>query len=447
MRGFTWTVVIWGVTLVIVARRSSWLKLKLEREHLAVILLLLSTHSLSSASADEILADPVTIERALRGVLVGLALLVVLPALLRRFRQGAIPAGRALLSFGLYAAVAAASTLYSAAQLVTTGKVFELGVAVLVAAALVMREDASQALRTAIRLVVALEAALIAVAIAGYFAIPGTFQLVGGRPGFLAGPTMKSPFAHFNHLSAAGAMSFAFALSGVFTARERSARLGWSTMAVIGTVGMLLAAGRQGLVIWLASAAVVLFFHRRRLFLALIAPLTAIVAVVNWDALLELFQRGQSESTFSSLSGRLVWWSAAIDAWKVHPWTGYGFGTGGRFVALHDIGVSSSSLHSGYFEALVGVGLLGVIPMFLAIVLVTRWALRSLRSGSYPMEAILIVPLLLHTSISLGFGAWLVADVLLFIFLAGLTDLESLQPKKTDSATGMSLLGPAFEFR
>jgi O-antigen ligase len=281
-----------------------------------------------------------------------------------------------------------------------------------------------------IRLVVLLEAALITVAVIGYFALPETFQLVGGRPGFLSGPTMKSPYAHSNRLSASGAMVFAYALSCLLAAEQRRGRVGWSAVGVAGTVGMLLAAGRQGMVIWLASAAVVLFFHRRRLFLALIAPLTAIVAVINWDALAEIFQRGQAASTFSTWSGRLVWWSAAFDVWELHPWTGYGFGTGGRFVALREIGVAASSLHSGYVEALVGVGLLGVIPLAYVMIRVARWCLRALRAKEYAVEAILVVPLFLHTLVSLGFGAWLVADVLLFLFLASLSDLHDLQPRK-----------------
>jgi O-antigen ligase len=445
VEGFTWATAIWGITLLVFARRKSWLKLDLSREHIAVVLLLASTHSLSTQSAEDVLSDPVNSERAIRGLLVGAALLIVIPLIVKRWRAGSQPAGKALFGFGIYVTVGAASLLYSPAPVVTMGKVFEVGVALIVFAALFMRRDASSALRSAITLVVLLETALIAVAIVGYFALPGIFQLTGGRPGFLSGPTLKSPYSHFNHISASSAMVFAYALTALLSVRERRTQYWWAGLAAVGTGGMLLSAGRQGLVIFLASAVVSLFFLRRHLFLILIAPLSAIVIAANWDVLFEIFRRGQAESTFNSWSGRLNWWAGALDVWKTHPWTGYGFGAGGRYVALASLDVSASSLHSGYMEALVGVGILGLVPLFYVIFRVSSWALKNLHNQTNATEAILIVPLLLHTMVSLGFGAWLVADVLLFLGLAAMSDVADRrspvltpQPITADAADGFS---------
>jgi O-antigen ligase len=424
MTGFTWTAMIWGLALLAL-RRIPWLSIKLDREHIAIILLLLSTHSLSTTTADEILADPVTFERALRGVLVAVALLIVVPAILKRLRNGSQPGGKTIAALTIYVAVAAASFFYSAAPIVSLAKTFELAVALAVAMALAMREDAKDALRSALQLVVMLEGALIGVAVLGYFTMPSTFQLVGGRPGFLAGPTMRSPYAHFNHLSASSGMLFAYALSSILSVRDRSARIGWSVVGVVATAGMLLSAGRQGLVIFLAATAAVLFFQRRRLFLIAILPASALVIAANWDLLFGLARRGQSVANFQSWSGRFDWWSVALEVWEVHPWTGYGFGAGGRFVALRQIGSNVSSLHSGYIEALVGVGILGFLPLLYAIFRVGLWALASLRQRVDQTEAVLIVPLLLHAAVSLGFGAWLVADVLLFFLLAAMSDFRS----------------------
>lgn len=424
MVGFTWTATVWGLTLFAL-RRVPWLKLNLDREHFAIVLLLLSTHSLSRTSAEEILSDPVTFERGLRGVLVAIALLIVAPVIVKRLRSGAQPGGKAIVALIIYVAVAAASFLYSAAPIVSAAKTFELGVALAVAIALTMRDDAKDALRSALQLVVMLEGALIAVAVLGYFTMPSTFHLVGGRPGFLAGPTLKSPYAHFNHLSASSGMLFAYALSSLLSVRDRPARIGWVGVSVVATAGMLLSAGRQGLVIFLVSAAVVLFFQRRRLFLIGIVPLSALVIAANWDLLFGLAQRGQSASNFFSLSGRLKWWAAAGEVWGVHPWTGYGFGSGGRFVALRQIGSNVSSVHSGYIEALIGVGVIGFLPLLYVIIRAASWSFASLRKGVNSAEAILIVPLLLHTAVSLGFGAWLVADVLLFLLLVALSDVDS----------------------
>lgn len=46
----------------------------------------------------------------------------------------------------------------------------------------------------------------------------------------------------------------------------------------------------------------------------------------------------------------------------------------------------------------------------------------ALRNGRDVPLAILIVPLLLHTSVAQGFGAWLNADFLMLASLAGIAD-------------------------
>ena len=105
MEGFTWTAAIWGTTLIVFARRKNWLNLRFRREHFAILLLLLSTHSLSTQSTEDILLDPVNSERAIRGILVGAALLLVLPLIVKRWRAGVQPGMKALFGFGIYVAV------------------------------------------------------------------------------------------------------------------------------------------------------------------------------------------------------------------------------------------------------------------------------------------------------------------------------------------------------
>ncbi len=73
-------------------------------------------------------------------------------------------------------------------------------------------------------------------------------------------------------------------------------------------------------------------------------------------------------------------------------------------------------------EALTGVGLIGVIPLGVAIVLVVVWAVRSLRAGQQVPLAILMIPLLLRTLVSQGFGAWLNGEFLVFAALVVAAD-------------------------
>ena len=182
-----------------------------------------------------------------------------------------------------------------------------------------------------------------------------------------------------------------------------------------------MASGRQGLIILVVSAAAVLLILKP--FQAVFWVLPAIIAsgVLYANELATAFTRGQGSQLLRSLSGRTVWWESALSAWLEHPWLGFGFAAGGRFVALERIGSSDvSSLHSGYLEVLTGVGILGFIPLVIVLFGVGRFCLRVIRVETE--YAILLIPLALHTFISSGFGGWLNTDFLILGLLAGLAD-------------------------
>ena len=75
-------------------------------------------------------------------------------------------------------------------------------------------------------------------------------------------------------------------------------------------------------------------------------------------------------------------------------------------------------------EALVGLGVLGAIPLVYVIFRTTVWCFRRLPVRTDAPYAILIVPLLLHTLVSLGLAGWLNADFVIFACLAAMGDTE-----------------------
>lgn len=392
---------------------------------MAIILVLLGSHTFAGGSTvKSILANPVVIERVIRGTLAGLALLLVMPLLVRQLRHNPSTGGSALMSLTLYVLIAGTSALYSVAPLVTAGKVFELATGLVIVWTITTSVDAERQVRSSILLVVLLQAALVGAAVLGFFALPEVFTSRDTRPGFLTSSVMGSPYSHSNSLSAAGALVFAYAFASYLTVEDRRKRRLWILIALAGTAGMLLSSGRQGLIIWLASAAVLLWLHRRLLFALLIGPATALIVATNWQLVWSVVTRNQAQVNISSLSGRTDMWSSGIELWAAHPWTGYGFGVGGRFVALERIGAdAASSIHSGYLEALLGVGIIGILPLGYATFRVAKWCTQRFRTPTDAPIAILIVPLLLHTFVSLGFGAWLNADFIVFSLMAALADV------------------------
>lgn len=404
------------------------LRRRLKREHLAILLALLGTHSfVGRSTAEEILRNPLVLERIVRGALAAAALVLILPLLIRRLRTYP-KAGPGIAALALYVIVAGASVLYSAAAFVTAAKVFELGVGFLIIWALALTpERPGEALRGAVRFVISLEAALIATAVLGFFLLPGTFSAIQDRPGFLGPATLVSPYSHSNGLSASGSLVAAYALALFLNYDKARERRKWGILAAAGTLGTLLASGRQGLVIWVVATAALLWVHRRQLFALFLGPVTALLVALNWSFIWQVLTRSQPASTLSTWSGRRVWWSNAVEVWKDHPWTGYGFGAGGRFIAQAQIGRTTSSLHSGYIEALVGVGLVGLVPLAIAVLRMVIWCVDRLVRATDTQHAILFVPLLLHSLVSLGFGGWLTEDFLLLGALVALADVEPVR--------------------
>ena len=428
MNGLEWTVLIWLVALLAIAPNGFRQFVRTGRlgyttPQLALVVVLLGTRSfVVSSSADDILRDPVIIERIIRGVFGAAAGLMVANQFLGAMSAKRMRLGPASTAFGMYVLVAIFSVAYSVAPLVSAAKVIELALIPIVVWTIAAAPDGRDRLRETVRMVVLLEAALVITAIVGYFVLPSVFAEVQGRPGFVFEATMVSPYLHENALSAASAVILAYSLATALGESDPTLRRRWFALCGAGVVGMLLASGRQGLAMGMAGVAVVLWFHRRRLFILAIAPLTAFVLAINADAVWGAIARDQNPETLRTWSSRLIWWQAGIDSFMHEPLGGHGFSTGGRFVALRSLSLDVSSLHSGYIEALTGLGLLGIVPLAYAMYRVAAWSVRQLRARADAAEAILIVPLALHTLVSLGFAAWVNEDVALFVLLAALAD-------------------------
>jgi O-antigen ligase len=427
MLSLAWTASIWVVFFIVswVFRRRSSESTVWSRERLAIVLVLLGSFTIAAqTSTEEVLADPLVIERVIRAGLVGLGALVVTPSLLRHARSSKLHSAAGLTVLWLYLLVAALSTLYSVAPIVTGPKVIELAAGLLIITSLYLSPNPSANLRKAISFIVMLDLALTVAAVIGYFVLPGVFASVEYRRGFLFASTMVSPWASSNSLSAAGSVVAAFSLARYFGTPGLE-RLKWIGGFVFGTAATVLASGRQGVAMWVVAVAILLFVHRRRLFILLVGPATLALVYMNWDVVLSILSRNQSENSLLLLTGRVRFWQSAIKSISLHPWTGFGFGAGGRFVALSAIGEGTrSNLHNGYLEALTGVGIMGFVPLLVSVVIALGWTIRRLIHRIDTALAILMIPLFLHTFVDLGFGAWLKPDFLILAGIVALSDLE-----------------------
>lgn len=185
------------------------------------------------------------------------------------------------------------------------------------------------------------------------------------------------------NLSANGVGHIAALLSIVSLSRllargqtQNNALLYWLVfLSSFGT--MVLAQTRSAVLAFMAGAVLILLLSKRigivvtLVFAAAILLLATGVESTVWTYL----KRGQDDQLMGSLSGRTTWWSFAWARFLERPIIGYGAFAGGRFAALADLGDQmTSSVHNTYLEAILGIGVLGLIPL-LACLLATWWRL------------------------------------------------------------------------
>jgi O-antigen ligase len=431
MTSFVWTAGIFGLFLLWYRRRH-----EVGRLEAALTLALLGTTVQAAGSeASEIINNPVVFERAVRGALSGIALLVVLPKLRevtqKRFKSYGVPA------LAFYGVLAGLSTVWSEAPLVTAAKAFELGVGIAITIAYSAAEPGR--LTQAVNLLILSRVPFLAVSLVGFFLLPSLFTSNDMRPGFVLARTMGAPFSHSNGLSATAALVAAYAFAELIkTGRSR-----WSYgMISLAALTLLFASARQGVAVTLLTVFALLLIHRARRLFFVVAPLLLVLGPLVFDTIYRAMLRGQNPDLFGSLTGRVTWWAAAIEAWTEHPFTGFGFGAGGRFVALDRAGFGTvSNLHNGYVETLIGIGLMGLMALFLIVSYAFRYAWR--KRHAEPALLAILISISLHTTVSLGYGGWLGVDFFLLALLASGSEIGGPSVNQVlENDVGLLQVGP-----
>lgn len=137
---------------------------------------------------------------------------------------------------------------------------------------------------------------------------------------------------------------------------------------------LILAQTRSAVLAFAAGAVLVLLLSRRiGTVLTLVFAATILLLATSAESTVWTYlKRGQDAQLMGSLSGRTTWWSFAWARFLERPFTGYGAFAGGRFAALADLGDQiTSSVHNTYLEAILGIGVIGVVP--LAVCLLGTW--------------------------------------------------------------------------
>jgi O-antigen ligase len=105
-----------------------------------------------------------------------------------------------------------------------------------------------------------------------------------------------------------------------------------------------------------------------------------LAALAGWGNIVgEFLRRNQDAEQFTTLSGRLYYWTVAWNFFKESIWFGHGYYTSTRLdlTALYRFGSHDlSTVDNTYLEILLGVGIAGAIPLVVALLLLARHLLR-----------------------------------------------------------------------
>ncbi len=191
----------------------------------------------------------------------------------------------------------------------------------------------------------------------------------------------------FPAISSNGVGELAALLAVVAFARVMHSAQGrqwYVVLLLLALVTLVLAQSRSPLTAFLVAVPLVLSAGRKiagmavvALLLLVILPLTSLPSLF-WH----YFLRNQSMDLFRSLSGRTEWWELALATFRTQPITGLGAYAGSQFGVMAAFTSDMSSVHSTWIELLVDTGVLGLVPIALAVLGAWMHALGALRHVS-----------------------------------------------------------------
>jgi O-antigen ligase len=338
-------------------------------------------------TSEELRENPVNPVNLARIILIGFVGLCLIGVFLLRSSQFTRNFKGPLGWMIVYAAIALASAAYSSLPLVSAGKAFEVLVDVLFFVAVSSFCTSLEVNSLWDLLLFFLSAYLTAVWISalvmpsvGFIHIPGALlplQLQGAYP-------TNSP----NDIGEISAIVAATAFYRLLLKRRSAIEnegLLWGGILVLGIVSLIFAQARTSVIELAAALIAILLMTRKSRLLPLLLVSGAILFVAGGaSALREYLMRGQSSELFYSMSGRLSIWDVAWTFFKESPLIGHGFFTAHRLdlnIRLTAISVNVSTIDNTFLEVLLGVGLIGLLPILAGLFQLASWLLRIARKA------------------------------------------------------------------
>jgi O-antigen ligase len=228
----------------------------------------------------------------------------------------------------------------------------------------------------------------LAVAIFAFLFILAFDALINPEGAFTYVPSPVLPWrmhkgSHFywsaNIITQYGAIGAIIAISRLLS---NSRRLVWWLLLLLALSIMVVSQSRTSIIAFVIALPLVLLSRltMRRLGLMLLALCMGIIIVATEvDVLSSYLMRGQSEEQFIGMTGRANYWQNALSMAEKRPLLGYGYWAGTRVLVARTFDIAKSNADNTYLEVFVDLGLLGLVPFMLFIIILGRKFIRYFR--------------------------------------------------------------------
>jgi len=347
------------------------------------LLLLCSELTFRVRTGWEIRENPIDTWAVYRVALVATTALVLAVRLALRRPAWMGSLGRGLVgALTVYAAISAASTLWSSYPAWTLYKSLEYLVDIALLAAILATIRSVEEFRSFFNWTWILCGLLVTSAWLGVLFWP-TLALEPEN-GLLAVRLLGIvPHIDYNTLGEFGAILAIVAFSRLRVGSYRGHQRAWyCLLCAMGLVTLVLSQTRSAIGGFLLGLVLVLFFSKGKATTALAVSVGVAVLSVGSARVWEFILRGQTEQVFESATGRLEWWNFAWHEFLHSPIMGAGAYTG-RIAVATRLGESElPSFLNSYVEVLFGVGIVGLLPVLVAFFGTWWWLIQTLRSSS-----------------------------------------------------------------
>jgi len=314
------------------------------------------------------------------------------------------------------------STAWSAIPIQTLGKSAELLLAGMVFF------EASRGEHAVARIEGLRQITLLVMSLLGTLAVLGfclrLHAFVQHRAGLITSTTAQAPFLSGNGL---GYVASALILVVIAEWQAHRIRGRAAIPQLIFALSLFsVSASRTSLGILLLSVLLVVFKKSKMIGILSVAGV-AVMGIMFSTEVVTRLQGQQSSSSFVTLSGRTIVWTAAVRQFEKYPLLGVGGGVGGKTVIAH-IGnlylEEMSSLHNGFLEVLTGLGIIGFLLGAALLVVAsfrawTAWNVHPEFAGTY----VLIIHVWMSTIMSTGILGWMGYEVAIFLCIITNIDL------------------------